>query len=63
MEYPKAAITAKVPTSDTGIARIGVTAARQVPRKSSTTATTRPTASIIVWITASMDSSMNSVVL
>ena len=44
-EKPKAARTAKVPISETGMAMIGMIEARQVCRNSSTTMTTRPTAS------------------
>ena len=47
-EKPNAAITAKVPIRDTGIARIGITAARQVCRNTMTTSTTRATASKMV---------------
>ena len=45
---PKAIITPKVPISETGMARIGMVAARQFCRNSSTTSTTRNTASPIV---------------
>ena len=44
-EKPKADIAAKVPTSETGIAITGISAVRQLWRKTSTTMTTRPTAS------------------
>ena len=44
-EKPNAAITAKVPTSETGMAMIGIIAARQVCRKTITTRTTRIRAS------------------
>ena len=47
-EKPTAAITANVPISDTGIAAIGISEARQVCRKRMTTTTTRMTASNIV---------------
>lgn len=47
-EKPSASITAKVPTSDTGIATSGMTAARQDCRNTITTTTTRSTASKIV---------------
>ncbi len=45
MEKPSAAITAKVPTSDTGIAMIGMIAGRQPCRNTSTTTTTSSMAS------------------
>ena len=60
-ENPIAAITAKVPTSDTGTASRGMIDARQLWRNTSTTMTTSTTASKSVWITASMDCSMNAV--
>ena len=44
-EKPNAAIAAKVPISDTGIASSGIRLARQFCRNSSTTTTTRPIAS------------------
>ncbi len=44
-EKPKAAIAAKVPISDTGIAITGISAVRQLCRNTSTTITTRPIAS------------------
>src|ERR1700757_4399639 len=62
-ENPNAAITAKVPTNDTGTATIGMRVARQVCRNTSTTINTRTTASIKVWITASIDCSTKVVVL
>src|SRR3546814_8338329 len=40
MEKPKAAMTAKVPMSETGIATIGISAVRQDCRKTRTTRTT-----------------------
>ena len=45
IEKPSAAITAKVPTSDTGIAMIGMIAGRQPCRNTSTTMTTSTIAS------------------
>ncbi len=45
IENPSAAITAKVPTSDTGIAMIGMIAGRQPCRNTSTTMTTSSIAS------------------
>ena len=44
-EKPSAAMTAKVPISETGIATIGMIAVRQHCRKTMTTRTTRTTAS------------------
>ena len=55
-EKPNAAITANVPISDTGIASSGITLARQVCRKTSTTSTTSTIASNSVWMTALIDS-------
>ena len=51
-EKPKAAITAKVPTSETGMARIGIIAARQLCRKTITTSTTSTMASNRVFSTS-----------
>ena len=45
MAKPSAAIAAKVPTSETGIAMIGMIAGRQPCRNTSTTMTTRIIAS------------------
>ena len=61
-EKPSAAMTANVPTSDTGTAIIGMIVARQFCRKTSTTMKTRTIASISVWKTSLIDSSMNTVV-
>ena len=44
-EKPSADITAKVPTSDTGMAMMGMSAVRQLWRKTRMTRTTRMTAS------------------
>ena len=55
------AITKNVPMSDTGMAMIGMTAARQVCRNSSTTRTTSTIAFQMVSITALTDSEMNCV--
>ncbi len=60
-EKPNIAMKKKVPISDTGMAMIGMTAARQVCRNRITTSTTRMTASTMVWMTASTDCWMNSV--
>ena len=53
---PSAAMTAKVPISETGMATIGMIAARQVCRNTITTMTTRTTASKMVLQTSSTDS-------
>ena len=58
---PSADITAKVPISETGIATIGMIAARQVCRNRITTTTTSATASKMVFTTSSTDCWMNSV--
>ena len=47
-EKPAAAMTARVPISDTGMAMIGISEARQLCRNRMTTRTTRITASNIV---------------
>ena len=60
-ENPTADSTAKVPTSETGIATIGMTDARQVCRNRTTTMTTRATASQIVVSTSCTDCAMKSV--
>jgi hypothetical protein len=60
-ENPNAAMKKNVPMSDTGIATIGMTAARQVWRNRMTTRTTRMIASAMVSTTASIDCWMNSV--
>ncbi len=52
---PNIAMKKKVPTSDTGMAMSGITAARQVCRNITTTSTTRKMASPIVSCTASTD--------
>jgi hypothetical protein len=51
----------KAPISETGIAMIGMTAARQVCRKMMITSTTSSAASRMVSITALTDWRMNSV--
>ena len=61
IENPNTPMKKNVPTSDTGIATIGMTAARQVCRNRITTRTTRTIASAIVSTTASTDCWMNSV--
>ena len=60
-ENPNIAMTKNVPTSETGIATIGMRAARQVCRNRTTTRTTRMIASTMVSTTASIDCWMNSV--
>jgi hypothetical protein len=52
---PNIAMKKKVPISDTGMATIGIIAARQVWRKRMTTKTTRMIASPMVSSTASTD--------
>ena len=47
----------KVPTSETGTARVGISVERQSPRKRKTTRATRTNASNRVWSTFSMDAS------
>ena len=61
MENPNIAMKKKVPTSDTGMATMGIKAARQVCRNRMTTSTTRMMASPMVTTTASTDCWMNSV--
>ena len=61
-ENPTASITASVPTSATGTASIGISAARQFWRNTMTTMNTRTNASTSVWTTASIDSCTNPVV-
>ena len=58
---PKPASTARLPISDTGIAMIGINAARQLCRNSSTTKATRISASTSVCSTASIEAEMYSV--
>ena len=60
-EKPRAAMTAIVPISDTGIASRGIRLARQFCRKRSTTTITSPTASKRVWMTALIDSRTKTV--
>ena len=61
IENPKACITAKVPIKETGIARMGISAARHDWRKMIITSTTSSMASRMVVNTASMERSMNCV--
>ena len=49
IENPNSIIKKNVPTSETGIAKIGMIAARQFWRKTIMTKTTSKTASKIVW--------------
>jgi hypothetical protein len=60
--YPRAAMTAKVPISDTGTSIIGRIIAFQSCRKNSTTTATRTTAMTSVRRTSAIDSRMNGVV-
>ncbi|MCY1426543.1 hypothetical protein D9M71_423660 [compost metagenome] len=62
MEKPSAYIPAKVPISETGIARIGISVARMFCRNRKTTSITRISASTKVWTTSSMDTFTNTVV-
>ena len=55
-EKPSSDIAANDPTSETGIAMIGISAARQLCRKISTTSATRMIASNSVCSTAAIDS-------
>ena len=55
IEKPSASWTAKVPISETGMAMIGMIAARQVCRKRTITSTTRTIASISVRCTSSTE--------
>jgi hypothetical protein len=61
IEKPSALNAAKVPTSETGMARIGITAARQRCRNRMTTSTTSRTASSIVVISSDTLSAMKPV--
>ena len=61
-DRPSAAMAAKVPMMETGIARSGISAARQDCRNSTTTTTTSSTASPKVCTTASIDCSKKRVV-
>ena len=58
---PNTAMKKKVPISETGMATIGMMAARQVCRNRMTTSTTSRTAIRIVFCTSLTDSWMNSV--
>ncbi len=60
-EKPNAANRKNVPINDTGMATMGMIAARQVCRNRMTTSTTSTTASRIVVTTASTDCWMKSV--
>jgi hypothetical protein len=61
MLYPRAYMAANVPTSETTTDSIGMTAARQLCRNTSTTNATSTMASTRVSTTASTDASMNVV--
>jgi hypothetical protein len=58
---PSANSTAKVPISDTGTAASGISVARQLPRKTKTTSTTRTKAWKMVVRNSSILASMNCV--
>ena len=60
---PNAARQARLPISETGMAMIGMIAARHLCRKTSTTSATRISASNRVCSTASIDAETYSVVL
>ncbi len=60
-EKPAAFITASEPTSETGMARIGIRAARQVCRKTTITTTTSTIASSSDFSTSSTEALTNSV--
>ena len=60
-EKPNSCSAPSVPTIDTGTAMIGIRAARQRCRKSSTTSTTSAVASSSVCVTAVIDSRTNTV--
>src|SRR5262249_35021068 len=59
-ENPSIAMTANVPTRDTGTAIIGMMVARQFCKKTSTTTNTKTMASNSVFQTSWMDSSMKT---
>jgi hypothetical protein len=61
-ENPTSHIIAKVPTSDTGIARIGTSEARQLWRNTSTTSATKLTAISSVFMRSLMLSRTKGVV-
>ena len=61
-ENPSSTMQASVPISETGTAIIGTMVVRQFCRKTSTTMKTSTNASMRVWRTLAMDSSMNTVV-
>ena len=61
IEKPKAAIIAKVPISDSGMAMTGISTERTEPRKAKTTRVTITSASISVRITSSIELFTNSV--
>lgn len=53
-EKPSASMTANVPISATGTARMGIRVARKLPKNTSTTMATSANASKSVWITLSI---------
>ena len=62
IEKPSAAMTAKVPISDTGMVIQGINTARQLCKKKNITKTTRMVASMKVFITSLIESCTTSVV-
>ena len=63
MEKPSAEKAAKVPTSEIGTARIGISVARQLCRKRNTTIVTSTKAAKSVFTTSFSDSVTNGVVV
>ncbi len=61
MENPSGTNAAKVPTSDTGTASMGMSVARKLPRKRNTTSSTRRMASRSACTTSSMEALTKSV--
>jgi hypothetical protein len=63
IEKPNALMTAKVPTSETGMVSVGISVVRQSCRNTNTVRTTSPMAMRSVSTTSSIDTRTNSVVL
>ena len=61
-EKPQISMTARVATSDTGIAMVGMTVVRQLCRKTNTTATTSASASASVITTSCIEAATKRVV-
>jgi len=61
-EKPRRCMPTKVPTIETGTARMGMMVARRLCRNTNTTATTSTTASKNVWITLSTEASVKMLV-